>query len=66
MRCVRLAGCSDGGGSEGAAVGAGGGADHVWTASAPAGQDEGDQEDLQVCCSYNSTLSLMVGKMKII
>ena len=34
--------------SEGPAVGAGGGADHIWTASAPPGADEGGEEDLQV------------------
>lgn len=40
---------SDGAVSEGAAVRAGGGADHIRTASAQPGQDEGNQEDLQVC-----------------
>lgn len=34
--------------SEGPAVGAGGGADHIWTASAAPGADEGGEEDLQV------------------
>lgn len=34
--------------SEGQAIRAGGGTDHVRTAAAQPGQDEGNQEDLQV------------------
>lgn len=46
---VRLSSAgSDGAVSEGQAVGAGGAADHVGTATAQPGQDEGGQEDLQV------------------
>lgn len=40
---------SDGDVSEGQAVRAGGGADHVGGAPAQPQQNEGDQEDLQVC-----------------
>ena len=40
---------SDGVISEGQAVGAGGGADHIRTATAQPGQNEGNQKDLQVC-----------------
>lgn len=40
---------SDGAVSEGQAVTAGGGADHNRAATAQPGQDEGNQEDLQVC-----------------
>lgn len=40
---------SDGVVSEGQAVTAGGGADHNRAATAQPGQDEGNQEDLQVC-----------------
>lgn len=39
---------SDGAVSERAVVSAGGGTDHMWTAAAPSGQDQGAQEDLQV------------------
>lgn len=39
---------ADGSVSAGPAVPAGGGADHVGTAAAAPGQDEGNQEDLQV------------------
>lgn len=40
---------NDGVVSEGQAVRAGGGADHIRTATAQPGQDEGNQEDMQVC-----------------
>lgn len=46
---------SDGVVSEGAAVRAGGGADHVRTGTAQPGQDEGNQEDLQVCLTHTPT-----------
>lgn len=37
--------------SQGATVGAGRTADHLWAITARREQDEGDQEDLQVCSS---------------
>lgn len=40
--------------SAGQAVSDGGGADHVWTAAAQPGEDEGNQEYLQVCLSLAS------------
>lgn len=43
---------SDGVVSEGEAVRAGGGTDHIWTTTAQSGQDEGTQEDLQVCQTH--------------
>lgn len=46
---------SDGVVSEGAAVRAGGAADHIRTATAQPGQDEGNQEDLQVCLMSTQT-----------
>lgn len=50
---------SDGVVSEGQAVGAGGGADHIRTATAQPGQDEGNQKDLQVCHSLERHMPLL-------
>lgn len=49
-RCVT----ADGSISAGQAVSVGGGADYVRTAAAQPGEDEGNQEDLQVCHSLAS------------
>lgn len=47
---------ADGFVSAGQAVSVGGGADHIRTAAAQPGQDEGNQEDLQVRLSLASEL----------
>ena len=48
----------DGAVSEGQAVRAGGGTDHIRTAAAQPGQNEGNQEDLQVCHNFKGTCPL--------